>query len=334
MMSDSRDRGGGEVSQNDGRSPGVSVVVPVFNAQDTIALVCERTRVVLERAGRPFEILLVEDRGRDRSWERICGLASADPRVRGIRMSRNYGQHAAVLCGLRAARMPVCVTIDDDLQHPPEEMLRLLELIDAGYDVAYGTPEQEQHGLFRDLASKITKLALQSAMGAETARKTSAFRAIRTQVRDAFADFRGPFVVVDVLLTWGTTSFASVKVKHDPRAAGSSNYTFKMLVAHAVNMVTGFSAVPLQFASVTGFAVSVFGLGVLVYVLVNYIAHGHSVPGFTFLASVVTIFSGVQLFSIGVIGEYLARMHFRLMDRPAYVVSDATSDGTITDGAV
>lgn len=315
-------------------SNGVSVVVPVYNAEDMLAALCERVCDALTDTGRPFEIVLVEDRSCDRSWEVITELAASDTRIRGIRMSRNYGQHSALLCGLRSVRYPISVTLDDDLQNPPEEIPRLLEVLDSGYDVVYGTPQQEQHGLFRDLASKITKLALQSAMGAETARKTSTFRVLRTHVRDAFADFRGPFVVIDVLLTWGTTSFAAVPVRHEPRASGASNYTFRMLVSHAINMVTGFSAVPLQIASVTGFGVALFGLGVLVYVLYMYSVYGQTVPGFTFLASVIALFSGVQLFSIGVIGEYLARMHFRLMDRPAYVVAYATPDDSTTPGSV
>lgn len=309
------------------RDDGVTIVVPVYNAASTLATLHERVVAVMNATSRPFEIVLVEDRGRDRSWEVIGELSASDPRVRGIRMSRNYGQHSALLCGLRAARFPISVTIDDDLQNPPEEIPRLLAVLDSGYDVVYGTPEQEQHGLFRDIASKITKLALQSAMGAETARKTSAFRVLRTSVRNAFEDFRGPFVVIDVLLTWGTTSFAAIPVRHEPRASGRSNYTFRMLVSHAVNMLTGFSAVPLQIASIAGFAVALFGLGILAYVLYMYSVHGQTVPGFTFLASVMAIFSGVQLFSIGVIGEYLARMHFRLMDRPAYVVGEATAPG-------
>ena len=301
---------------------GVSVIVPVYNAQDTIATLCEGLASVLENLGRPFEIVLVEDGGRDRSWEVILQLTRDDPRVRGIRLSRNYGQHGAVLCGLRAARFPICVTMDDDLQHPPAEIPRLLEVLDSGYDVVYGTPIDEQHGLLRSLASRITKVALQSVMGAENARSVSAFRAVRTRVRDAFDNFQGPFVSIDVLLTWGTTRFASIKVRHAARATGTSNYTFRMLVSHAVNMLTGFSAIPLRIASVTGFVVALFGLGVLAYVLYMYALHGQSVPGFTFLASTVAVFAGVQLFSLGIIGEYLARMHFRLMDKPAYVVGE------------
>lgn len=304
---------------------GVSIVIPVYNAEKTISEVCERATRVLGDLGRDFEVVLVEDRGRDASWERIVGLADVDPRIRGIRLSRNFGQHSAVLCGIRAARFSTCVTMDDDLQHPPEEIVKLLAELDSGYDVVYGKPLHEQHGAFRNLASRITKLALQSVMGAETARDVSAFRALRTRIRDGFADFRGPFVSIDVLLTWGTNRFHSIEVAHNPRERGTSNYTFGMLVRHAFNMLTGFSAIPLQIASITGLVVAIFGVGVLAYVLYNFAIRGHAVPGFTFLASVIAVFSGVQLFSLGMIGEYLARMHFRLMDKPAYVVGESTS---------
>jgi glycosyltransferase involved in cell wall biosynthesis len=306
-------------------SAGVSVVIPVYNAEKTIASVCAQVAVTLDGAGRPFEIVLVEDRGRDGSWDVIRGLAISDERIRGIRLSRNFGQHCALLCGLRAARYPVCVTLDDDLQNPPAEMLTLLGALDEGYDVAYGTPISERHGFFRDIASRMTKMALQKAMGAETARNVSAFRAIRTSVLDAFADFRGPYVSIDVLLTWGTGSFTSVPVRHDPRELGQSNYTLGMLVIHAFNMLTGFTAIPLQLASFVGFSFTVFGAGVLVYALWGYAVRGQALPGFTFLASVIAIFAGAQLFAIGMIGEYLARMHFRVMDKPAYVVGESTA---------
>jgi undecaprenyl-phosphate 4-deoxy-4-formamido-L-arabinose transferase len=159
-------------------------------------------------------------------------------------------------------------------------------------------------------------------MGAETARNVSAFRVFRTQVRDAFANYQGPFVSVDVLLTWGTTRFAAIPVRHNPRRIGVSNYTFRKLVLHALNMMTGFSVLPLQMASLIGFAFTLFGLGVLAYVLGRYLIQGGSVPGFPFLASIIAIFSGAQLFSLGIIGEYLARMHFRMMEKPAYTVRE------------
>jgi undecaprenyl-phosphate 4-deoxy-4-formamido-L-arabinose transferase len=181
-------------------------------------------------------------------------------------------------------------------------------------------PDQEQHGLFRDLASRITKIVLQNAMGAEIARNISAFRVFRANVRESFQHYRGPFVSIDVLLTWGTTLFGALQVRHESRKAGTSAYTVGKLVIHALNMMTGFSVLPLQIASLVGFAFTIFGFVALGFVLGRYLLQGSAVPGFPFLASLIAIFSGAQLFALGIIGEYLARMHFRMMDRPAYTV--------------
>jgi len=187
----------------------------------------------------------------------------------------------------------------------------------------YGTPLHERHGLLRDLASQFTKLALQNAMGAQTARKVSALRVFRTQLREGFATYQGSFVSIDVMLTWSTTRFSSLAVRHDVRQHGSSNYTVFKLITHALNMMTGFSVLPLQLASIVGFAMTVFGGGVFGYVLVRYFT-GHRVPGFSFLASLISIFSGTQMFAIGIMGEYLARIHFRTLERPTYAVREET----------
>jgi len=214
--------------------------------------------------------------------------------------------------------------MDDDLQHPPEEIQHLLQKIAEGYDVVYGVPQQELHGFWRGLASQATKLALQGAMGAETARRISAFRAFRTQIRDAFANYQGSFVSIDVLLTWGTTCFVGVRVRHDSRRVGVSNYTLRKLVLHALNMMTGFSTLPLQLASLIGFGFTLLGILILAFVIGRYLIQGGSVPGFPFLASIIAIFSGAQLFALGIIGEYLARVHFRMMDKPPYAIRQRT----------
>ncbi len=307
----------------------ISVVIPVFRAELSLEELYARLVPALESRTDRFEIIFVEDFGGDSSWSIIRNLSSRDPRVGGIRLSRNFGQHNALLCGIRAAQFEVVVTMDDDLQHPPEEMHRLLEALTLDVDVVYGAAARQQHGLLRGLASTMTKMALSSAMGAETARSVSAFRAFRTRLRDGFSDYRSPSVSIDVLLTWATTRFATVRVEHQPRHAGTSGYTVRKLFAHAMNLMTGFSVLPLRFASLVGFAFVLMGLGVMAYVLVNFLLHGAAVPGFAFLASIVTIFSGAQLFALGVFGEYLARMHFRSMDRPAYVVRDQLPAGRL-----
>ena len=302
----------------------ISIIIPVYRSAESLSELHRRLADVFDARGQALEILFVEDCGGDHSWDVIKRLSLADQRVHGLRMSRNYGQHNALLCGIRAARGDVIVTMDDDLQHPPEELPKLLAKLDEGFDVVYGPPQQEQHGLLRDLASQITKLALAEAMGAANARQVSALRVFRTELREAFAGYRSPTVNIDVLLTWASTRFAAVAVGHEPRKFGESGYTAGKLIRHALNMMTGFSTRPLQMASLLGFGFALFGFVVLAYVLIRWLLQGSTVPGFAFLACIVAIFSGVQLLALGIMGEYLARMHFRTMDRPPYVVRDRT----------
>jgi undecaprenyl-phosphate 4-deoxy-4-formamido-L-arabinose transferase len=176
--------------------------------------------------------------------------------------------------------------------------------------------------VWRSLASWVTKLVLQNAMGVETAKRVSALRAFRTDLRFAFAEYRGPYVSIDVLLTWATTRFAAIEVAHASRSSGVSNYTLRQLAVHAMNMLTGFTTWPLQAASLLGFATTLFGLGILAYVVGRYVVEGGAPAGFPFLASIIAIFSGAQLFALGMMGEYLSRMHFRMMERPTYVIRE------------
>ena len=297
----------------------ISVVTPVYNGEASVGELCRRLAEVLPRISAQHEVILVNDGSRDRSWETISELCSQSSVVRGLNLMRNYGQHNALLCGIRAAKYDLVVTMDDDLQHPPEEIPRLLARLEEGFDVVYGAPKAEQNGLVRALASRITRLALSAAVGRDVAKNVSAFRVFPTQLREAFAAYQSPFVSIDVLLTWATTRFGATTVAFQPRHSGSSNYTFTKLIRHAFDMMTGFSTAPLQLASLIGFTCTLFGLAVFIYVFVRFCLEG-SVPGFPFLASIIAIFSGAQLFALGVIGEYLARMHFRSMKRPAYVV--------------
>lgn len=299
-----------------------SVVIPVYNSEGSLRPLIERLAAALPTFSSQFEVILVNDASRDRSWEVISQLVQEYQWVRGINLMRNYGQHNALLCGIRSAVYELVITMDDDLQHPPEELHHLVTRLDEGFDVVYGTPQREQHGLLRDLASQVTKLALQSTMGVETARNVSALRVFRTNVRDAFAMYQGPFVSIDVLLTWGTTRFTAIPIRHDPRTIGVSNYTLRRLVRHALNMMTGFSVLPLQLASLLGFALAAFSIVVLLWVVGRYLVEGTPVQGFPFLASIVGVFSGAQLLALGIIGEYLARMHFRMMDKPSYVIRE------------
>ena len=307
------------------REPTVSVVIPVYCAEQTLPDLHRQLVAAMAAITPVFEIIFVEDGGDDGSWSIIASLASADPRIRGIRMSRNYGQQNALLCGIRAARYDIIITMDDDLQHPVSEIAPMLAALRPEYDVVYGAPATEQHGFLRDLASRLTKIALTSTMGSETARNVSAFRVFRTRLRLGFEEYRSPFVSIDVLLIWTTARFTAITVRHKPRAAGVSGYTMRKLIRHAFNLMTGFSVLPLQIASLVGFVFVLFGISILAFVAINYVIRGSAVPGFAFLASIISIFSGAQLFALGIFGEYLARMHFRTMDRPAYLVGEVST---------
>jgi glycosyltransferase involved in cell wall biosynthesis len=304
-------------------SNSISVVIPVYNSENSVGEVVHRLLAILPELAREYEIILINDGSRDGSWQVIERLVTVNPTiVRGFNLMRNYGQHNALLCGIQNTQYDITITMDDDLQNPPQEIYKLLDKLNEGYDVVYGTPQHERHGLWRDMASQITKLVLQNTMGAQTARNVSAFRAFRTRVREAFKNFNGSFVSIDVLLTWGTNRFAAIPVLHEPRKIGVSNYSFRKLITHALNMMTGFSVLPLQLASLIGFFFTLFGVGVLAYVIGRYLILGYSVPGFPFLASIIAVFSGAQLFALGIMGEYLARMHFRLMDKPPFAIRE------------
>ena len=302
----------------------ISVIVPVYNSHSTLRELTQRLIASLSKLGAAFEIIYVNDGSRDQSWETIQDLSQMHSQVRGISLIRNFGQHNAILAGIRMARFAVCVTLDDDLQHPPESVSELIAPLSQGYDVVYGIAGNERHSFFRVLASKATKIALSEVLGAATARKVSAFRAFRTHLREAFKNYNSPYVCIDVLLTWATSRFGMVPTAHHPRKHGTSNYTVVRLVRHAFNMMTGFTVLPLQVASWLGFSFVLVGLCLLGFVLIRWLIFGSIVPGFAFLATEIAIFSGIQLFCLGIFGEYLARMHQRSMDKPAYVIDTTT----------
>lgn len=297
----------------------LSIVVPVYKGEALIEPLVEQLCLALPSFAEKYEIILVNDGSPDRSWSVIQGLAQKHQEVRGICLMRNYGQHNATLCGVRAARYEAVVTMDQDLQHPPAEIPVLLARLDEGYDVVYGTPVKLPQGFWRNLMTAAMKWILAKVIGQPAVRNVSAFRLFRTHLRDAFANFQSPSLILDVLLSWGTTRFTSVPVNISQ--AGATNYSFRMLIRAAMLILIGFSTLPLRFASWIGFAMTLFGLFIFAYVLFIYFTLG-SLPGFPFLASIIALFSGAQLFALGIFGEYLARMFDRSMDRPTYIIHE------------
>jgi len=304
-----------------GETRGISVVVPVYQSTDSLPELVQRTAASVSS---PYEVILVDDGSRPETWNVLRHMASDV--VRCIRLSRNYGQHAALLAGIRAAEYPTIVTMDDDLQHPPEEIPRLVAALTADTDVVYGVETVVRQPLWRRTTSSISKRVVATLLGAGAVRQMTAFRAFRTRLRDGFNGNIGPGVSIDALLAWTTSRMTTVAVAHHRRKYGKSNYGFSGLVRYLLDVATGFSIVPLRLAIRLGITTIVFGLAIFVYVIVRVIAHGSSVPGFPFIAASLAVFSGVQLFILGLLGEYIGRMHFRVMNRPSYVIAERTDE--------
>jgi glycosyltransferase involved in cell wall biosynthesis len=303
--------------------PGVSIVVPTYKSPTTLTELVERTELLGLNA---FEIIIVDDGNNDATWEQIGHLSQTNKSVVGLRLGRNFGQHSALLAGVRKAKYSQIVTIDDDLQNPPEEIPNLLAKLVNGVDVVYGVSTQVRQNVWRRFTSRTAKAIFAKVLGFESAISISSFRAFRTQLREGFAGELGPHVSLDALLTWSTSRFSTLEVEHHARRVGKSNYSFTKLVRFMLDTATSYSTRPLRLATTIGFITTLFGLLLLVWVVGNAIFIGDSVPGFPFLAASIAVFSGVQLVVLGILGEYLGKIHFRAMNKPTFSVSETTED--------
>jgi undecaprenyl-phosphate 4-deoxy-4-formamido-L-arabinose transferase len=304
------------------RRPGLSVVIPAYRSPGTLDDLCRQLLDDVSPLVEQIEIIIVDDGSGDGTWETIRALASSTPEVRGIQLLRNYGQHNALLAGMRQARMPLVLTIDDDLQHRPSEVSTLLDALSSDVDLVYGRPTHERQGALRNLASKWSKRMMAVTLGSGVHPRSGAFRLFRRELVAAADEVHDPSISIDVLLSWATNRIVDVAVHYDERAGGRSGYTAGKLIRHAANMITGYSTRPLRWVSAFGLVCAMFGFALLGYILIRFLVGGSDVAGFTFLAATVTLFSGVQLLSLGVVGEYLGRMHFRSMGKPPYVVRE------------
>ncbi|MGQ9563566.1 MAG: glycosyltransferase family 2 protein [Thermogutta sp.] len=297
----------------------LSIVIPVYRGRETIRLVVEGLLGTLSQKDG-LEVILVDDASPDNAWEVLQQLHQECPdRVRIIQLMRNFGQHNAIMCGLRHARGDVIITMDDDGQHPPEEIPRLLQTLEqTGADVVYGVPRNRQHAWWRNLGSWLVIRFFQVALNTRVV--PSAFRAMRREVVDAITRYPYHFTHIDGLVIWNTLRIAQVEVEHRPRAAGRSSYSLSKLLLLAINVFTNFSLLPLQVASVFGFFAAVGGLLLGTFYLVMYLLGRIAVPGYASTIVAVLVLGGLQMLSLGIIGEYLGRVHLNINRRPQYTV--------------
>lgn len=293
----------------------ISVVVPVYRGAPSIPELAERLGAVLPTVAQNYELVLVNDGSPDNSWQVIEQLTARYPWVRGIDLMRNYGQHNALLAGVHSARHEVIVTMDDDLQHPPEEMPKLLAALTDTVDLVYGREKKIRRSFIRRAGSRAIKWALAWLTGGGSHQDVGSYRAFRALLRNAFPPEPGQFVILDSMLASGTTKLTSVEVAHAARKYGRSNYDIAALVRVAFRLITSYSVTPLRLAVILGLVSVVFGIALGVGALFVK-------TDFATLAIVaaIALFSGVQLCAIGVLGEYVGRLVERSWDRVPYAV--------------
>lgn len=311
----------------------ISVVVPVYNSTQTLHALVDRLIGTLEKLGVPYELLFVDDGSRDQSWQTLCQLHHDHPDcVVAIQLMRNFGQHNALMCGFRHSRGQFVVTLDDDMQNPPEEIPRLLEAIQQGnLDLVYGVPAHKQHSSWRNGGSWVVRTVFQIMF--HTQISISSFRIVRRELVESIFSYTLNFTFIDGLLAWNSQRIGQIPVDHQPRKAGRTGYSISKLVVLALNLFTNFSLLPLQAVSLVGFLAATSGLLAGIYYLVCSLQQNIHVPGYASIIVSILVLGGVQLLSLGMIGEYVGRLHLNVNRKPQYTIRQeihAQADKTST----
>jgi len=304
----------------------LSVVVPVFNEEENIPELYRRLRAVLPQVVQEWEILFVDDGSRDRSWELIRALAAQDPRVRGLRFSRNFGHQMAFAAGLDHARGQAVVIMDADLQDPPELIPELVAKHREGYEVVYAV-RVARHGetAFKKLTAKLFYRLLARITAVQIPLDTGDFRLMGPRAVEAFRRLPERHRFTRGLVAWLGFPQTGVPYERAPRHAGTTKYPLRKMLRFALDAITSFSHVPLQLATWLGFAVSAFAFFYILVVLALKLA-GISWPGYTSLMAAILFLGGVQLLMVGLLGEYVGRIYDEVKHRPLYLVAEKVGE--------
>jgi undecaprenyl-phosphate 4-deoxy-4-formamido-L-arabinose transferase len=297
----------------------LSIVIPVYQAAPQLPLLLSRLRAVLESLGREYEIICVDDGSRDESWKILRQLQAADrSHIVAIQLMRNYGQHNALMAGFRHARGRYVITMDDDLQNPPEEIPKLLKAIESNdLDLVYGTYQEKRHHRWRNLGSSLVKWFYRRIFHSPI--DISPFRIIRRELLTSIFTYSLNFTFVDGLLAWNTQRVGQVTVEHHARAEGQSGYSLGKLILLALNLFTNFSLLPLQLVSGLGLLTASGGLLTAFYYFIQFERSKIEWPGYASTIIAVLTLGGIQLLALGIIGEYIGRLLLNVNRKPQYV---------------
>lgn len=301
-----------------------SVVIPVYRSAATLPQLESRLRAVFEAADLSYELVLVNDNSPDASWSVLRELHAQHPNVKVIDLARNFGQHPALLCGLAHAGGRFIVTMDDDLQHPPEEIPKLIEALRSNpdADAVIGSYEVKQHNWFRNLGTWVINWATSRVFCKDPGLKLTSFRIMRREVVLHLLRFSVDGPRVGQLLLMSTARIRNVAVRHAPRQVGRSGYTLARLIKDFLDNILGNSTLPLRFVVYLGFISSGSSFVLLLVYLIRYFAHGVSVPGWTTIILLLLFFFGLLFLTLGLIGEYLIRILRETRKAPLYAIRE------------
>jgi glycosyltransferase involved in cell wall biosynthesis len=307
----------------------VSIVIPVYRGEESIAALVPALRDHLG-ALYDFEIILVNDGSPDNSAAVCRELAADHEEVRFVNLSRNFGEHNAVMAGLHYATGDCAVILDDDFQNPPEEVAKLVEELRRGYDVAFSSYEVKHHSWLRNLGSKFNNEVASILLNKPRDLYLSSFKAINRFAIDQVIQYGGPHPYLDGLLLQFTRNYSCVTVRHASRMKGKSGYTIRKLVSLWLNMFTNFSIMPLRIASCAGLLFSLIGMVMALVFVVEKFSNPALPAGWASLIVSLFIVGGVQLFALGMIGEYLGRLFLKENGRPQFVVRETRNVEKVT----
>ncbi len=307
----------------------ISVVIPVFRSAATLPTLLERIRISIH-SNHELEIICIDDASPDDSWHVLQRLSAGFSELKCIQLMRNFGQHNALMCGFRHAAGDVIVTMDDDLQHEPESIPRLIDhLMEANADLVYGVYDSKKHAGGRNLGSWLVNLFYRLVFRMPVT--VTSFRAMRRELVQAILRYDLNFTYIDGLLAWNTRRIEMMTVPHHPRVDGRSGYTFSKLLALAMNVFTNFTLLPLQLVSLVGFVAAVGGLAMGFCYLLAAVFSAIEVPGYASIITAILVLGGLQLLSLGVMGEYLGRLHLNVNRKPQYTIRRIQDSRSLRD---
>ena len=308
----------------------VSILIPVYKNDGGLDELVKRIGESMANSAYAncFELVLVDDCSPDNSWEVIQRLAKTHTFVQGATLSRNFGQHNAIMAGLNLVSGQYVVLMDDDLQHPPEAIPSMLDKLAAGSDVCYTNYANRQHATWKIAGSKFNDLMASWLLSKPKGLYLSSFKALKRGVVDQIRNHEGPFAYLDGLILDITRRIATVEIQHGARAFGEGNYSFKKSISLWLRMVTGTSIVPLRMVTLMGALVALLGFFGAVFIVISNFLYPAESKGWASIIVTILLVSGFQTLFIGVLGEYLGRIHLRLNNKPQYLFRYTTKSDT------